>query len=164
MVYVPSNGAPTPATTTELPTAYPCAVDVVIVAVPETNSAEVMAVPRRISEPPPPPSPGAVPFPPPLKPPVDAELLPPTNKNKTSPGVTGTTASIRPPKPAANVVAPPSPPIASTDNEVTPAGTTYDCTPPVNEYTELFENCVCAETGLEKALRHAVVHVCVLSV
>ena len=150
-LYVPSNGVPRPATTIEFPAVKPCAVEVVRVTTFVVNAAFVIEIPRRMSVAPPPPRPGLLPFPPPFQPPVDAEFPPPTNTNKTSPGVTGITASTRPPKPAANVVAPASAPIASTDKEVTPAGTMYDCTPPVKEYSELFENCVCAETTGENA-------------
>ena len=125
-LYVPSNGVPRPATTIEFPAVKPCAVAVVRVTTFVVNAAFVIEIPRRISVAPPPPRPGLLPLPPPFQPPVDAEFPPPTNTNKTSPGVTGITASTRPPIPAANVVAPPSPPIASTDSEVTPAGTTYD--------------------------------------
>ena len=124
MEYVPSNDALTPATITDVATANPCAVDVVTVASPFTKVAEVIETPRRISDAPPPPSPGAVPLAPPFQPPTDDELAPPANTNRTSPGVTGTTASTRPPNPAANVVVPPLAPFASTCNEVTPEGTT----------------------------------------
>ena len=117
IVYVPSNDALTPATITEVPTANPCAVEVVTVARPFTNVAEVIEIPRRISDAPPPPNPGAVPLAPPFQPPVEDVLAAPTNMNKTSPGVTGTTASTRPPSPAANVVAPALAPIASTCND-----------------------------------------------
>ena len=102
-----------------------------IVAVPDTKAAVASGIPRRISDAPPPPNPGAVPLAPPFHPPVDAEFDAPTNMKRTSPGVTGTTASTRPPLPAAKEVAPPLPPFASMRNESTPAGTTYDCTPPV---------------------------------
>ena len=60
-VQVPSNAALTPATTTEFPTANPCALAVVIVAVPDTKAAVASGIPRRMSDAPPPPNPGAIP-------------------------------------------------------------------------------------------------------
>ena len=105
-----------------------------------------------MSDAPPPPNPGAIPFAPPFHPPVEAEFAAPTNMKRTSPGVTGTTASTRPPLPAANpAAAPPLLPFASTRNDSTPVGTTYDCTPPVYANDVLELNWVCAETTLENA-------------
>ena len=136
-----------------------------IVAVPDTKAAVASGIPRRMSDAPPPPNPGAIPLAPPFHPPVEAEFAAPTNIKRTSPGVTGTTPSTRPPLPAANpAVAPPLPPFASTRSESTPAGTTYDCTPPVYANDVLELNWVWAETAAEYALTQAVVHDCALSV
>ena len=68
--YVPSYGAPTPATTTEFPATNPCGEAVVRVTTRERSEAPVTVMPRRISEAPPPPPPAAVPLPapPPFQP------------------------------------------------------------------------------------------------
>jgi hypothetical protein len=71
VVYVPSKGAPKPATTTEAPTAIPCAMLVVKVTVPAAADAlDTVNSLRRISEaPPPPPALVLLPVPPPFQPP-----------------------------------------------------------------------------------------------